>query len=412
MGDVARKRVRPFGALALALLAAAPAWGAAASGGASRRPATNDLAAVRGEINAIEQDLLQSHESQASAAGQLKKIRRLLQLQKKEIELSKSKIEELGGSMDALSAQKKILLEGIVKQKLSLKAKLRELDRLKDVDPLDATWLGGLDAENQKTYFLAKTLKKDLSSVERLKRDVEAALGLELRILEEKNKLDYYVHELQDKMFVLGANEDVQKEILKTNRASRLEALQRIRSLKESEREIERMLAIQHGKSDAAAGPAGSVHPAREGGAMTASRPIDISLAALKGKLPFPAEGHVTSAFGKSFNPKTNLLTFQKGITLGSKPAAEVRAVAAGRVVFSGPLKNYGLIAIVEHPGQYYTLYGQMGSVAVSEKAAVKQGDVLGRTAGEPLYFEIRNRNVAINPLQWLANSSITLSKQ
>src|SRR5262249_16082020 len=156
-----------------------------------------------------------------------------------------------------------------------------------------------------KTYFLSKSLHKDLASVERLKRDVQEALALELRILDQKNKLDYYVNELSDQATLLSAHEEVQKEILPPNRTSRLEALRRIRSMRESEHELDLMI----------------------GTLKSASGRADTGLASLKGKLPAPPDGPVLSTFGKSFNSKTNLLTFQKGITLGARASSEVRAV-------------------------------------------------------------------------------------
>lgn len=384
------------------------------------------LEAIRGEINAIERDLLMSRETQASAASQLRKIRRLISLQGREIEISRKRVTELGQSLDDLSAQKKTLLESIERQKASLKTRLRELERMTQgfTDAFDARWLGDLEADNQKTYFLQKTLHKNLTAMDRLKSDVVQAQALELRILEERNKLDYYAQELASQMTLLSANEEVQKEIIRTNRSNRLEALGRMRSLKESEQELEDMLVtIKESRQEErkptvlskelAADPKQKLVVAPTAPLPSLAGGLEATLAALKGRLPYPVSGTVVSGFGKSYNRKTNLFTFQKGITLEAPPSAQVAAVAAGKVVFAGPLKNYGLIAIVEHPGQYYTLYGQMGSVAVSIGNPVRQGDVLGKTAGEPIYFEIRNKNVAINPIQWLSSGgNIALSKQ
>ena len=277
-----------------------------------------------------------------------------------------------------------------------------------------------MESENQKAYFLAKTLGKELANVARLRENVTQAQVLELRILEEKNRLDYYVQEMHSEIALLGANEDVQKEIIRTNRTNRLEALSRVRSLRESEHELEKVLASFKPQLKPPTKPPTKPPMVAQPIAVSSAvqKPLSstdiltLDLASLRGKLPFPVLGRVASSFGKSYNPKTNLLTFQKGITIEAAPMVEVKAVSDGKVVFAGPLKNYGLIAIVEHPGQYYTLYGQMGNVAIAEGAEVKQGRVLGRTSGEPLYFEIRNKNVAIDPIKWLSNGSITLSKQ
>lgn len=411
MGGNARIKGLIVGA---AVVASAPSLFAATQG-KSLSPST--IEAIRSEINSLEKDLLASRESQSSASTQLKKIRKLLMLEQKEIGLSRKKINEMSESLGDLSKQKQSLQENIEKQKISLKVRLRELNRLTQSEALDAHWLSGIETENSKTYFLSKVLKKDLTSVDRLRQDVVEAQNLELRMIEEKNKLDYYVQELQSQMTMLGANEEVQKEIIRTNRSNRLDRLARMRSLRESEHEVELMIAgLRKEQKERAETRGGSSVSQSLQTPPATKKPIlttpSVGLASVKGKLPLPVEGQVLSAFGKSYNSQTNLLTFQKGITFGSQPSSEVKAVSDGKVVFAGPLKNYGLITIVEHPGQYYTLYGQMGNVAVSEGAEVHQGDVLGKTANDPFYFEIRNKNVAINPLQWISTDSVKLTKK
>jgi len=407
MGHIARESVRRKKAaikvshVMVALVAIAPVYLINVS---VLYGATPDLRAIRGEISMLEKDLLQSRENHASASAQVKKIKRLVALQKKEIEFSKKRVQELGTSLVNLSARKQELVANIATQKSALKRKLRELNKLTENESLDASWIKSIDRDNQKAYFLSKTLQKDLVRVSKLKSDVAEALALELKIIDERNKVDYYVQELSGQISLLSSNEGVYKEIITTNRASRLEALEKMRSLKESEQALEKTLS-QHTEI---AKPAPVITPPVS---ALSKDTIEVSLAALKGKLPFPADGNVLSGFGKSFNSKTNLLTFQKGITIGVRPSSAVRAVAPGKVVFSGPLKNYGQIVILEHRGQYFSLYGQLGRATVASGATIQQGDTVGQSSGEPLYFEIRNRNVAVNPVQWLANGAITLTK-
>src|SRR5262249_50116515 len=142
--------------------------------------------------------------------------------------------------------------------------------------------------------------------------------------------------------------------------ASRLDALKRIKALKDSERELEDMIAsFRKQREDAqklaqeqkpgsselkalepapslAAKPALKAAPVKESvSAVQKVEPVP-TLVALRGKLPPPVEGRMTGNFGRSYNPKTNLLTFQKGITFLAATGAPVRAVSAGKVVFAG----------------------------------------------------------------------------
>lgn len=351
------------------------------------RTTERQLELLRVEIGRVENDLLSKKERDESAATQLRKIRRLVELQKKEIRLTETRVKELGKSLNAFSARKQELLEGIALQKRTLSARLRELERQTEQDPLDASWVQGFDAIQSRERYLSKIVEKDIERVGDLKRNADEAQALELRIIEEKGRLDYFLQEVREQNALMAANEQVQREILLTNRASRLESLKNLRELKSAEKELTGLLAR-----------------------FERNNALDSGFVERKGRLPFPAEGTVLSTFGRSYNSKTNLFTFQKGIAIGASAGTRVRSVASGKIAYAGPLKNYGQIVIVEHPGQYYTLYGQLGQGLPREGSEVRAGDVVGVASDEPVYFEIRNRNIAMNPLQWLSGG-IALSR-
>ncbi len=347
----------------------------------------SQLQTLRTEISHVENDLLSSKESAATAKVQLSRIKKLIELQKKEIRLSQIRVKELAKSLGALSEQKQKLLEAIAVQKQQLSKRLKQLDAFLERDPLDARWVQDFDVMNQREYYLSAVAKKNLDAVQTLRRNADDALALELRIIEEKAQIDYFVQEVKEQNTMMAANEQVQRDILVSNRSSRLEALKNLRELRLAEKELSGIIS----KIDREKKTAPVVPGTPRGG-----------LAHWRGKLPFPVDAGILSGFGRSYNSRTNLFTFQKGILFSTAVGTEVHAVAAGKVAYSGPLKNYGFIVIVEHPGQYYTLYGQLGKVSAAEGTEIKQGQTVGSSATEPVYFEIRNRNIAMNPAQWL----------
>ncbi len=85
-----------------------------------------------------------------------------------------------------------------------------------------------------------------------------------------------------------------------------------------------------------------------------------------------------------------------------------MQAAAGGTVIFSAPLKDYGETIIIKHEDKYATVYTHLGTRTVRGDARVKKGDriaFLGKTeeSEEPyLYFEIRHKNKARNPLFFL----------
>ncbi|MBT4499189.1 MAG: ABC transporter substrate-binding protein, partial [Gemmatimonadetes bacterium] len=71
-----------------------------------------------------------------------------------------------------------------------------------------------------------------------------------------------------------------------------------------------------------------------------------------RGKLPFPASGHVVIRYGQA----TETGMTQKGISIKTRDGARVVAPYDGLVVFAGQFRGYGQILILEHGEGYHTL--------------------------------------------------------
>jgi septal ring factor EnvC (AmiA/AmiB activator) len=128
----------------------------------------------------------------------------------------------------------------------------------------------------------------------------------------------------------------------------------------------------------------------------------------LKGKLPWPLRGRLLARFGE-FKSGSSLKW--NGLWIEAPEGRPVRAVARGRVAYVGWQHRYGLIAVLEHEGGYYTLYGHAQSVNVSVGDWVNAGDGIaaaGTSGGHEksgLYFELRKGAEPVNPRLWLKRS-------
>jgi septal ring factor EnvC (AmiA/AmiB activator) len=86
----------------------------------------------------------------------------------------------------------------------------------------------------------------------------------------------------------------------------------------------------------------------------------------------------------------------------------EVRAVAAGRVVFADWLRGFGNLLVLDHGQGFLTIYGNNQSVVKRPGDAVKGGEVVatvGATGGAEesgLYFEIRQQGRPVDPMAWV----------
>ncbi|MFQ5350807.1 MAG: murein hydrolase activator EnvC family protein, partial [Thermoanaerobaculia bacterium] len=78
-----------------------------------------------------------------------------------------------------------------------------------------------------------------------------------------------------------------------------------------------------------------------------------------------------------------------------------VRAIYPGRVVFAAPFEGYGQTVVVQHPGRVFTLYAGLARLGVRQDDIIKLGQTVGPAAAR-LYFEIREENRPVDPLDWL----------
>jgi septal ring factor EnvC (AmiA/AmiB activator) len=90
--------------------------------------------------------------------------------------------------------------------------------------------------------------------------------------------------------------------------------------------------------------------------------------------------------------------------------AQQVRAVHGGTVAFAAPFVGYGLLVILDHGGNAFTVYGHLAEAFVQSGARVERGSTVGRAGRNPagqsaVYFEVRIDGRPVDPVQWLRSS-------
>jgi len=80
-----------------------------------------------------------------------------------------------------------------------------------------------------------------------------------------------------------------------------------------------------------------------------------------------------------------------------------------GVVAWADWYKGYGKLVILEHGTGFYSLYGHLSRLDLNKGDRVQRGQVIGlvgdtgSSRGAKLYFEIRAKGEAQDPLIWLA---------
>ncbi len=123
----------------------------------------------------------------------------------------------------------------------------------------------------------------------------------------------------------------------------------------------------------------------------------------LRGQLPWPVSGKIIHSYGSARNEKQRW----RGVVLAAPGGSKVKAIAKGRVAFSGWMDGYGHLIIIEHDNNYMSLYGYNRAVYKKEGATVNANETIaavGNSSGQSqdaLYFEIRSGTTPQNPARW-----------
>ncbi len=176
---------------------------------------------------------------------------------------------------------------------------------------------------------------------------------------------------------------------------------QQLKDLKESETKLKGLLAsLQDEKNALATKPV--VEPIKEvAKPESETQQPDSDFPTLKGQLSWPVIGSVRK-FGSARSDGA-----WDGVLINAQEGTEVKAVAKGKVAYSGPFQGYGSLIIVDHGQGYMTVHGFNQSLYKREGDMIAAGDVIasvGKSGGRKqsgLYFAIRKQGMPIDPLVW-----------
>jgi septal ring factor EnvC (AmiA/AmiB activator) len=139
-----------------------------------------------------------------------------------------------------------------------------------------------------------------------------------------------------------------------------------------------------------------------------------IAFASTKGLLALPVNGIKIREFGGSDGAGG----VEKGISLATRPGAQVTTPCDGWVVYAGPFRSYGQLLILNAGGGYHVLIAGMERISVNIGQFVQTGEpvaTMGTTSqvasiftpnvSQPvLYVEFRKDGTPIDPGPWWAS--------
>jgi len=116
----------------------------------------------------------------------------------------------------------------------------------------------------------------------------------------------------------------------------------------------------------------------------------------------------ISSGFSLSrYHPVLHRMRAHKGVDYAAPRGTPITAASNGKIEFKGVKGGYGNTVVIQHAGNYSTLYAHMMGFArgLKQGSSVQQGQIIGYlgqsglATGPHLHYEFRINNVHQNPL-------------
>lgn len=291
----------------------------------------------------------------------------------------------------------------------------RDLHYLEQLGRARLALIDGLRADQRAAAQRSQEIEQrqhELAALEQVQREQRSAL--EQRHAERRQAVAAIEQALQARQQeVAGLQQDERRlaqviEVL-TQRARAAAAREAARR-EAAQRAAERQAAAASARTDEGA-PTTARPPRRaevvvgEATDSAGPTPAGVRFAQLRGQLRFPVRGELVGRFGAQ---RAEGGTSWKGVFVRADAGLEVRALARGEVVFADWLRGYGNLLIIDHGGDYLSVYGnndvllrEVGDTVDGGEAVASVGSSgVGGESG--LYFEIRHQGLPLDPLQWV----------
>jgi len=360
-----------------------------------------NLSQKRKDLNEIRRELSQKKEKEKEIRGKETSVLENLsdletQLYKKSKELKKieTHLAKTKEKLDQTKGQVTTLTQGMGQTREELHSRLSALYKIGRIPPRAflLTSESYLDLLRLDKYMRA-IIDSDSQLVSTYRQQVSLKERYHEELIQDQRQLQRSISEVEQK----------KEEIKKVREEKRV----LLRSIQGEKAVTQRVIAELEGRAKDLQGLIDRLEKERTLLAHPGKRKSDT--VSFKGKLTPPVEGSVISHFKEKG---------QNGIEIKAPMESEVRAVLPGKVMFADWFKGFGNMLIIDHGSHTFTVSAYCSQLLKREGDTVTQGEPValvgsaGSLKGPCLYFEIRHRGKAQNPVEWISSPERTVSVQ
>jgi septal ring factor EnvC (AmiA/AmiB activator) len=381
----------------------------------------NDSIKTRTRLDKLEQQLKEKQAGYKKITRQekklikeLKAIDKLLKKYQQQLQDQHKTLTKNTNELDAIQHNLGQLEESYQQKKGKLAQRLRAIYKMGNLGyltPLLA--MSSYDNMQQQLQYLRLISKSDLNLISDIEQDMQAILKQKEALDQRKEDIARSKREITEQRNKIMAQQEQKNQLLQSLQEDKRKLDVMIRHIISSSKELKGSLPDledqQHRELE---------QIARQQNTKAIRFPKDIEgvlktyekhFRGNKGRLLWPVRGKIITSYGNIKIPGTNTYTFYKGVDIQARNGTPFYAVFKGTVKYADWFEGHGNLIIVDHGGNYYTVYAHADAISVRTGDVIETYQMLGKVGdtdsmkGPHLYFEIRANGKPDDPQHWLA---------
>jgi septal ring factor EnvC (AmiA/AmiB activator) len=352
-----------------------------------------ELEGIKKKITREKQGLTRVEKKEESVLKNLQAVEGSLQKNTSELKKVNRKLEAVLGDVQKKEHEARQAQASLRERRELIKIRARALYKWQRSGSPFVLFNGDLSVAEilRRKRYLEVTLGYDRALVDSLRNEFAQLANLRIELSKKREAVDRERSNLVRAQEAVRSDREKKRHILASLRREKETRLRALKELEQAAARLEKMIDEIGRKTPLA--PKGQLP--------------STAFEVLRGRLDLPVRGKIVAGFGKVQHPEFSAELFRKGIDIEAPLGDEIKAVAAGRVVFADRFTGYGNMIIVDHGERYFTVYAHLSSLLKKNGEPVRQGDPLGLVgdsdslAGTRLYFEIRKDGRPVDPSPW-----------
>ncbi len=355
------------------------------------------LKKIEQQIKSVKDEINNLQKKESGYLETLHKIEKLLQDTEKELQAIERDLElaqkEIKKGEDELIREKHILKE----RTIILESRLREIYKRRLTGYLEILF----NSENFSDFltrfrYIKNILSLDAEVINDIRQQMKKIENNKMNLENREEILSLLKKEVEKEKENIEFSIKAKKSIINKIDSQKEAYLKSLKELEQSSQEIENIIE--------------RIYKQQEGDSKKASQKEapTITLKPKRGILALPIQGKLISEYGRQKNTDFNTYTFNSGIDISAPLGQVVRAAGSGEIIYTGSIKGYGQIIIIDHGGRTTTLYAHLSKILIDIGDKVKKGQPIGQVgdsggvSSTRLHFEVRVEGKPTDPMNWL----------